>query len=162
MNVHSRIQPDDAGYDLDFYRWSNEQAALIRTGRWDTLDAANIAEEIESLGKSQRSALASQIGRVIEHLLKLQRSPARPPRRGWLRSIVQARAKIAKLLAGNPSLRPQLTELVAEENDSVRRTVVRTLELYGELDAARAILADTEPFTVDQVVGDWFPFEATR
>jgi hypothetical protein len=33
-------------YDRDFYAWANEQAALLRAGRFGKADIAHIAEEI--------------------------------------------------------------------------------------------------------------------
>ena len=70
-------------YDQDLVRWSEEQARALRAAAnagWNApIDWENVAEEIESLGKSDRRALASHIAIVIEHLLKLQSSPASVP-----------------------------------------------------------------------------------
>src|SRR6266540_2033959 len=46
-------------YDTDFYQWTQEQAARLREGALSDLDVINLAEEIESLGKSDRRALGS-------------------------------------------------------------------------------------------------------
>ena len=77
-------------YDEDFVRWTEEQAAALRRakslpagGRGRSslaLDWENLAEEIESLGKSDRRELRSQITRILRHLLKLEFSPAAEPR----------------------------------------------------------------------------------
>ena len=40
-------------YDRDFYAWANEQAALLRAGRLADADIENIAEEIETMGRSE-------------------------------------------------------------------------------------------------------------
>jgi len=44
-------------YDRDFVLWSKEQAAALRRAKASNLplDWENLAEEIESLGKSQRT-----------------------------------------------------------------------------------------------------------
>jgi hypothetical protein len=39
-------------YDTDFYMWTQQQAALLRAGKLHELDLSNVAEELESLGKS--------------------------------------------------------------------------------------------------------------
>ena len=76
-------------YDLDIYVWSQRQGALLRrlaAGERVNdadLDWPNIAEEIETVGRSERTAVASHIANVIEHLIKLQASPAIEPRAGW-------------------------------------------------------------------------------
>ncbi len=71
----------DRLYDQDLVLWSEEQARALRAAAdagWNApIDWENVAEEIESLGRSERHALASHIALVIEHLLKLQLSPAR-------------------------------------------------------------------------------------
>jgi len=45
-------------YEQDFYAWTQTTAALIRVGKWDDLDREALAEEAESLGKSQYSDVA--------------------------------------------------------------------------------------------------------
>ncbi|MCP1609683.1 hypothetical protein J2848_001330 [Azospirillum lipoferum] len=40
-------------YDSDFYAWANEQAAILRAGKLDAADIEHIAEEIESMGKTE-------------------------------------------------------------------------------------------------------------
>ena len=64
-------------YDTDLYLWCERQADLLRriaAGERvnDEVDWLNIAEEIESLGKSQRRELRNRIRVVLEHLIKLQ------------------------------------------------------------------------------------------
>jgi hypothetical protein len=46
-------------YEEDFYAWAQTTAALIRAGKWHDLDREALAEEIESLGKSQDRELGS-------------------------------------------------------------------------------------------------------
>jgi hypothetical protein len=74
-------------YDTDTVLWSERQADLLRrlaAGERvnDQVDWDNVAEEIDSLGRSQRVALASHLRVVLEHLMKLEASPAIEPRRG--------------------------------------------------------------------------------
>ena len=89
-------------YDEDFYLWTRDQAAALRrlaAERWNgPLDLEHLAEEVEDLGKSQRHAVESLLERVLEHLLKLEHSPAADPRRGWLVSVLHARAHLGRLL----------------------------------------------------------------
>ncbi len=59
-------------YEKDAYGWAMEQAALIRAGRLSELDLENIAEEIESVGKSERKALESFLARLLMPRLKWQ------------------------------------------------------------------------------------------
>jgi predicted YcjX-like family ATPase len=61
-------------YDEDFVRWTEEQAAALRQAKRSNLplDWENLAEEIESLGRSDRRELRLQITRILRHLLKLE------------------------------------------------------------------------------------------
>jgi hypothetical protein len=43
-------------HDADFYTWAMEQAALLRAGKLDAADVSQIAEELESLGRSEAAA----------------------------------------------------------------------------------------------------------
>src|SRR5437763_16114365 len=96
-------------YEEDFVRWTEQQSNALRAaaglGTNLPLDWENLAEEIESLGRSLRHELRSRIAVILEHLLKLEHSRAIDPRRGWIETIVRERSEIELLLAENPSLR---------------------------------------------------------
>jgi Domain of unknown function DUF29 len=153
-------------YQRDFLAWSKQQAealrAAARTGSNQLLDWENLAEEIESLGISQRSALASQIRRVIRHFLKLEFSAATDPRRGWFESANDAKAEIEQLLETSPSLRTELTSIIDAEMRRGSKLAIGDLERYGELNPT--ILARIRAKTYDegQLLGDWFPPEPSR
>jgi hypothetical protein len=90
-------------YDADFYRWTQTQAAALRAKNFTALDLENLAEEIESLGRSDRRAIVSHMERLLLHLLKWREQPkGRGP--SWRTTIRHARREIAKLLAESPSL----------------------------------------------------------
>jgi hypothetical protein len=64
-------------YDADIIAWANEQAHLLRSGRFDCLDIAHLAEEIEDVGKSEQRELAHRMAVLLSHLLKWHYQPAR-------------------------------------------------------------------------------------
>jgi hypothetical protein len=98
-------------YERDYYTWSLEQARLIREGRMAEIDLENVAEEMESLGKSQYSALRSSLARVIQHLLKWDYQPAKRTR-SWVNSIEIHRIRAQQNLEENPGLRSKLDEII--------------------------------------------------
>ncbi len=69
----------DGLYEEDFYPWTREQAAAGRA-RANAIDWEHLAEEIESSGNSDRRELSRRLGTIIEHLAKLEWSPAVDPR----------------------------------------------------------------------------------
>lgn len=93
-------------YEEDFVRWTEQQSRALRdaagVGTNLPLDWKNLAEEIESLGRSQRHELRSCIAVIIEHLPKLEHSPAIDPRRGWIDTIGRERLNIEDLLQEQP------------------------------------------------------------
>ena len=65
-----RMPSNTSLYDRDFYAWANEQAALIRAGRLEEVDLENVAEEIESMGRSERRELINRLAVLLLHVLK--------------------------------------------------------------------------------------------
>jgi hypothetical protein len=98
-------------YEQDFYAWANEQAALLRAGRLTEADIANIAEEIESMGRAEKRELVSRLGVLLTDLLKWQYQPGH---RGTSRegTIATQRRALLRHLADNPSLKHKLREAV--------------------------------------------------
>ena len=73
-------------YEKDVVAWADEQAALLRAGKFSALDIEHIAEEIEDVGKSEQRELASRMALLLAHLLKWQYQPERRGRAGSARS----------------------------------------------------------------------------
>jgi Domain of unknown function DUF29 len=107
-------------HDSDFYAWSLEQAALLRAGRVDKADLAAIAEEIESMGRTEKRELVSRLTVLLLHLLKWQ-AQSRRHGNSWRLSIANARDEIADLLADNPSLKALLDDVMASAYRYARR-----------------------------------------
>jgi hypothetical protein len=100
-----------AKYEQDFYTWANEQAALVRAGRFDQVDAGNIAEELETLGRSEARELKSRYRTLLLHLLKWRYQPDKRSH-SWSVTIDRERGTdIPEHLADNPGLRPRQREL---------------------------------------------------
>ncbi|GAB4350263.1 MAG: DUF29 domain-containing protein [Cyanophyceae cyanobacterium] len=114
----------DVTYEADYYGWIQQQIALLKSGRLADLDAGNLLEELESLGRSERRALASQIARLYLHLLKWQFQPEKRSR-SWLISIGEAQDEIEQLLEDNPSFRRSLDDEIARGYALGRRKAAR-------------------------------------
>lgn len=146
-------------YDTDFYGWTQEQAAKLRallTERSNlNLDFENIAEEIDSLGRSNRRQLVSRLEELDNHLMKLAYSLAWEPRRQWKNSVKGQRIDIAELLDESPSLRPLLSDALAKAHDNAVRSF--SDEKLIELTMPEH-LPSTCPFELDQMLNsDWWP-----
>jgi hypothetical protein len=59
-------------YDRDFFAWSLEQAELLHAGKPAEADVEHNAEEIESIGRTEKREL---ISRLLVHMLKRRYQP---------------------------------------------------------------------------------------
>lgn len=115
-----------ASYEADGYGWALQQAEILRARRFDLLDVENVAEEIESLGKSLANELRSRYGTLLTHLLKWQFQPERRSY-SWAGTIRRERGAIAKHLRDNPGLKPRRAELFEDSYpEAFQQAVVET------------------------------------
>jgi Domain of unknown function DUF29 len=137
------------GYEEDFYAWTMEQARLLRAGELAAIDAENVAEEIESMGKSDRREIESRLIVLLAHLLKWQLQPEMRSKSGS-GTIREQRRRIERLLRESPSLRPTVPEAVAEAYAEAREDAV---EEGGLPENAFPVAC---PFTAEQVLARGF------
>ena len=131
-------------YEHDFYAWANEQAALLRAGKLGEADIANIAEEIDSMGKSEKRELVSRLIVLLLHLLKWQFQPGL---RGasWEASIQVQRIRLADHLADNPSLKRLMPDAIATAYR------IAGIQAVAETGMSKATFPLTCPWTPDQI-----------
>ena len=99
-------------YDQDFFAWAMDTAKLLRAGRFAEVDIAHVAEELESMGKSEKRELVSRLTVLLAHLLKWKYQPAKRTR-SWQNTILTQRMDIQELLTDSPSLRSVLEHSIA-------------------------------------------------
>jgi hypothetical protein len=139
-------------YDADFHAWALRNAELLREGRLDELDTEHIAEELESMGASERRELLNRLQVLLLHLLKHQYQPERRSK-SWRLTINHQRTAIERLLEQSPSLRRLLDP---ESFGKVYRKAVQDAVIETDLDAH--LFPDDCPYTLDQVLdADWLP-----
>jgi hypothetical protein len=109
----------DQEYEKDFFNWTREQAKFLKKGEFAKLDIANLIEEIESLGRSEKRTLISYLEILLMHMLKARYQPSKYTK-SWDLSLKEANHKASKTLEGNPSLKPKLKEIVEDAYFSAR------------------------------------------
>ncbi len=138
-------------YDSDFYAWTQEQAALIRTGRVDGIDIRNLAEEIETLGRKEVAELRSRFTVLAQHLLKQIYQPEKSGR-SWRTTILNQRIEIARHVKDNPSLKAKAAAVFAEAYADARELAA------SETGLALVTFPEAPPFSLEQAVRrDWHP-----
>ncbi|PWR19766.1 DUF29 domain-containing protein [Zavarzinia compransoris] len=114
-------------YERDFYAWANEQAALLRAGKLAAADIEHIAEEIESMGKTEKRELVSRLTVLLLHLLKWQYQSDHLPSASWEVTIRVQRRALARHLQDNPSLKAKTREALEDAyGDAVLQAPVET------------------------------------
>jgi hypothetical protein len=142
-------------YDADFYAWCLTTAALIREKKWHDIDPESVAEEVESLGRSQKRELESRLEVLMMHLLKWCYQPERrEDSHSWYDTILEQRSQLARLLRDNPSLRPQVSNLLTEGYADAHRRAL------GETRLLAAVFPQACPWTSEQVLDAEFWPEA--
>jgi len=140
-------------YDSDFYAWANEQAQLLRAGRLAQADIEHIAEEIESMGKTEKRELISRLKILILHLLNWVHHPERRSKSRRL-SIEEQRIQIALHRADNPGLGPVLPAMIVD----VYRLAL--LAVQREMELAASTFPKKCPWSFEQMSADDFWPEA--
>ena len=146
-------------HDQDFYAWVLEQARQLRAIQESRpnlpLDFEHLIEEVEDLARSDLRTARSQLRRLVEHLLKLEHSPATAPRRKWAVSIIEAQAQIDGRLT--TSMRGDVEPQVERLYSKARRLAAGELIDHDEPEAVVSLL-ETCHYTLDQLLDEtWRP-----
>ncbi|HXC90695.1 MAG TPA: DUF29 domain-containing protein [Stellaceae bacterium] len=136
-------------YEEDFYAWTVDQARLLRAGELSTIDAANLAEEIESMGRSDRRELQSRLAGLTMHLLKWRFQPSARSR-SWSATIEEQRLQIEQVFAESPSLRPLAAGMLQQAYPIARARAIAETGLADDL------LPTLCPFAVDEMLSRSF------
>ncbi|MBC6423502.1 MAG: DUF29 domain-containing protein [Hormoscilla sp. SP12CHS1] len=138
-------------YTTDFNEWVQQTAQLLRARRWQDLDLQHLIEEVEDLGKSERRGVASQLTRLLLHLLKWQYEPQRRSD-SWLDSITDARTQIDLAIEDSPSLRSYPEAQLKQSYQRARRQAAKQTEMPLE------VFPENCPYALDLVLDeDWLP-----
>jgi hypothetical protein len=136
-------------YDKDTYGWAQQQAEALRRRSANEVDWENIAEEIESVGKTEARDLYSRYVVLLTHLLKWCFQSERRSA-SWEITINTQRELLRRHLDKNPSLKPRRDELIGEAYFEARAEAA----LQTGLDIAT--FPETNPFIVSQAMNDAF------
>ena len=113
-------------YDQDYLLWTEDTVNQLRNKSFHRLDLANLIEEIEDLGKSQKRELKSRLGELLEHILKRTYIDMPDCYRGWVESVDKQRIGLRRLLKDSPSLKPYFIEVFDEVYADILIVVCRS------------------------------------
>jgi hypothetical protein len=115
-------------YEDDVYGWALRQAALLRAGRISEIDVEHVAEEIESVGKSEYHRLVSAVRVLLIHMLKWDYQPERGSR-SWTLTILEHRERLNESLGDSPSLKSRLDNALYAAYSQAKPAAARETDL---------------------------------
>ena len=136
-------------FEEDYVAWTLEQARLLRSGAFSELDAENIAEELDDMGRSVRRELRNRFSVLIMHLLKW-RYQVGFRSRSWASTIEEQRQQVKELLDESPSLRPVVINELTRAYAAARKKAAAETGFPENTFPAKC------PFTADQVLAEDF------
>lgn len=136
-------------YEKDFYAWTTHNAKLLREGKFSEIDVEHIAEEIESMGKSEKRELISRLGVLLAHLLKWQFQPERQSN-SWKYTIEEQRDEVLELLDESPSLKHEIEEKLER---AYRKAI---LLAATEMGVNKSIFQEKCPFSLEKTLNKNF------
>jgi len=136
-------------YDRDFYEWTQKNAQLLREGRLSEIDIDNLAEELETMGRSEKRAFVNHLALLIAHLLKWECQPVFRSKI-WKYTIREQRAQVTDILDDNPSFKHSLDEMFLK---AYGKAIVRVVKETG-LD--EDMLPATCPYQLEDILDTTF------
>ncbi|MDQ2899160.1 MAG: DUF29 domain-containing protein [Acidobacteriota bacterium] len=139
-------------YDIDFCMWAESIAERLRAGDLDGLDLENIAEEIESLGKSEYRGITTSLKVLIVHILKWDYQK-RKRSESWVSTIGNRRIEIEGYLEMSPSLERKVRAAVPKAYGRAAR------EAAAETNLPRKAFPGECPYTWQEILEREFRIE---
>jgi HD-GYP domain-containing protein (c-di-GMP phosphodiesterase class II) len=136
-------------YQEDYFGWLRENAQLIREGKFSEIDAENIAEELESMGKSEKRELSNRLTVLLLHLLKWRFQTAKRSK-SWRNTIAVQRIDIQELLEDSPSLTAEIADKIGIAYEKAK------LAAEVETGIEKRNFPENCPFTVEQILDESF------
>ena len=142
-------------YDEDIVLWSEQQAEIIRrlgATRRDLpneLDLENVAEEIESVGRSELAAVESHLDLILGHLIKLFIEPGAEAARHRRSEIIGFHREVRRRYS--PSMRQRI-----DLDDLWRSAREQALVAYDGIPQQQPAseLPVNSPFVLEDLVRD--------
>lgn len=141
----TRLRTGPDHLDRDLYAWAYEQAQALRRGQFSSLDALNLAEEIEDLGSELYNQFESALRIVLLRMLTWDHQSERRSR-SWTVSIRIKRLDAADLIEKHPSLRPRVPGAIRSAYRRAR------IEAAGETGLDDDAFPPACPYSYDEIM----------
>ncbi|GGA02614.1 DUF29 domain-containing protein [Okeania sp. KiyG1] len=136
-------------YEVDYFLWLEETIKLLNNRQLENLDYENLIEELEALGRSEKSAVESFVTLIIQHLLFYQYwSEERANNsRHWCGEIFAFRTQLELKIT------TYLQNYLAERLDYLYGKARKIAQVRSGLQ-----LPEINPYSLEQILDeDWLP-----
>lgn len=138
-------------YEQDFYEWLQANINLLREEKFAEIDLENILEELESMGRSEKNALKSNLRILLMHLLKYKYQPEKRTN-SWRYTITEHRQRLQDTFKTSPSLYRFFEEIFNESYQNARKLA------SDETGLSINEFPPESPFTLEEVLNpDFLP-----
>jgi hypothetical protein len=138
-------------YAQDYHLWLEYTVDLLKNKKFLELELENLIEEIESMGRSEKNALRSNLRVLLMHLLKYKFQPQNRAN-SWLYTIYEHRQRLQEAFVDSPSLKYYYKEVFDSCYQHARK------EASIETGLPLSIFPKDYPFSVDETLdSDFFP-----
>lgn len=140
-------------YEIEYDRWLTETIELLKNRQFDQIDYQHLIEELEALGRSEKSAVKSLLLQIIIHLLLYQFWQAEASRNSnhWASEIITFRVQLEDKLTTN------LSNFLALELENIYQNA----RLIAETKTGLKNLPLTCPYSLAQILEkQWFPIQS--
>ena len=132
-------------YDQDYYLWINKTVEQLSNNQFQEIDLQNLIAELESMGRSEKRSVQSNLTVLLMHLLKYKYQPNQRSR-SWRSTIVEHRRRLLILFKDSPSLRGYGQEIFAECYQDARQDAATETQLKI------SVFPDECPFNLEVVL----------
>jgi hypothetical protein len=132
-------------YEQDLAVWADDQGRMLRDRRAEGLDWDNLAEEIESLSRRDKSEIRSRLIALVMHLLKWEFQPEKRSH-SWQSTIGEQRVHVEGILEYSPSLERFPSEIFEQCYAVARREAEKETKLQLKT------FPDKAPFSVEEAL----------
>lgn len=118
--IITNFMPKSPLYETDFMDWLTQQKLALASRDITALDWENLAEELDSMGISEKNELKNRLIILLTQLLKWQYQSSKRSI-SWFTTIANQRDDLQDLLTEKPSLKQYIPDILPKAYRNARR-----------------------------------------
>ena len=132
-------------YETDFMDWLTQQKLALASQDIAALDWENLAEELDSMGISEKNELKNRLIILLSHLLKWQYQSSNRSI-SWFTTIANQRDDLQDLLNEKPSLKQYIPDILPKAYRNARR------EASAETGLVLSTFSEICPYDIQEIL----------